>query len=67
MGDSVAGHLYRKGKRIEENKIATSEETVRNWQDTNQVSFPDLSPDHIAEVRERSHTGLPDFLHQIHC
>jgi len=40
-----------KEKGIEENKVAASEETVRKWQDTNQVPFPDFSPDHIAEVQ----------------
>jgi len=35
----------------DEVKVAESEQIVKNWQDTQQVPFPDFSPDHIAEVR----------------
>ena len=36
---------------VDEKKVAEAEETVRKWQSSNEIPFPDFSPAHIAEVR----------------
>jgi MscS family membrane protein len=41
-----------KEQLIDEKKMAEAEQTVRNWQTSNQVPFPDLSPDQIAALRD---------------
>jgi MscS family membrane protein len=40
-----------KEQLVDEKKAAEAEETVRHWQNANEVPFLDFSPAHIAEVR----------------
>ena len=50
---------------IDERKMAEAEQTVRNWQTSNQVPFPDLSPDQIAALRDRvPYPSEQSVLHQ---
>jgi MscS family membrane protein len=49
---AVPSQLAYLSKEVkDEKKVTDAEQTIRNWQTSNQAPFPDFAPDHIAAVR----------------